>query len=349
MILNPQHRRIVIPLFAAMALVVFARQSMAVPVADYRKNVEQVITALDTLGASDEDETAEEQQARNAVTLKSVLTLIPQKFDVEWNGTSYTADNDWLHQELHDLEKANEPERSQLLSRIQDQLRALENRLTELEKIEAGAKNKADEKAKLQEILNHPEYKTKEQSASLVAQLWQRFLRWLASVSGRSEPIDPSSARRITEIAQYLVIGLAVAVIAYAMRMFVPTLRRDRRSKKTTKAEPRIVLGERLEPEQSASSILSEAEALAKRGNIRAAIRKAYIALLVELGERKIISLAQHKTNRDYVSAVRDRRALHGRMTSLTDTFERHWYGLAAAGQAEWTEFRARYAEALKD
>ena len=74
------------------------------------------------------------------------------------------------------------------------------------------------------------------------------------------------------------------------------------------KREPRIVLGERLGTGSRLRRILlSEAEALARRGELRAAIRKAYIALLVELGDRKMISLAQHKTNRDYLNALRNR------------------------------------------
>ena len=106
-------------------------------------------------------------------------------------------------------------------------------------------------------------------------------------------------------------------------------------------------MGEKLEPDQSAVDLLAEAEALAQRGELRAAIRKAYIALLVELGERKIISLAQHKTNRDYLGAVRDRESLYTYVKQLTDSFERHWYGFANATDADWHAFRDGYKQAL--
>jgi hypothetical protein len=49
--------------------------------------------------------------------------------------------------------------------------------------------------------------------------------------------------------------------------------------------EARIVLGERLEPDQTAADLLAQAEAGSSR-QLRAAIRKAYIALLCELGDR---------------------------------------------------------------
>ena len=109
------------------------------------------------------------------------------------------------------------------------------------------------------------------------------------------------------------------------------------------------MLGEHLEPDESAVDLLSEAEALARQGELRAAIRKAYIALLVELGDRKIISLAQHKTNRDYLRSVSGIPVLYSKMTGLTDSFELHWYGFANATLDDWHHFRAAYKAALHE
>ena len=49
----------------------------------------------------------------------------------------------------------------------------------------------------------------------------------------------------------------------------------------------------------------------------------------MELGERKIISLAQYKTNRDYLRAVVEVQPLYGDVKQLTESFERHWYGVS--------------------
>ncbi|MBA2645586.1 MAG: DUF4129 domain-containing protein, partial [Pyrinomonadaceae bacterium] len=109
------------------------------------------------------------------------------------------------------------------------------------------------------------------------------------------------------------------------------------------KREARIVLGERVEAEQTATDLLDEAEQLARAGDLRGAIRKGYIALLCELGDRKIIRLAQHKTNRDYLDAVRASGAnqnLYSTMKPLTASFERHWYGLEPATEADWDNFK---------
>ncbi len=140
-----------------------------------------------------------------------------------------------------------------------------------------------------------------------------------------------------------------MAVLLYVLKtLYVWFSGRSRQPKTNKKREARIVLGERLEPEATATDLLSEAEALARQGDLRAAIRKTYIALLVELGDRKMISLAHHKTNRDYLNSLRSVPQLHSRMRGLTDSFERHWYGFANATANDWQDFRAGYLAALQ-
>jgi hypothetical protein len=160
--------------------------------------------------------------------------------------------------------------------------------------------------------------------------------------------VSSGSASVISKIAQVFVIALAVGALLFVLKLFLPRLLRSNKPKKEKKSKARIVLGEHLEPDQSAGDLLSDAEALARRGELRAAIRKAYIALLVELGDRKIISLAQHKTNRDYLSAVRQVEPLYGNVKQLTDSFERHWYGLIQATETDWLAFRSIYKQALR-
>ncbi len=111
------------------------------------------------------------------------------------------------------------------------------------------------------------------------------------------------------------------------------------------------MLGERLEADQTAADLLDEAERLARAGELRGAIRKAYVALLCELGDRGVVRLAQHKTNRDYLDAVRRaaRPRLYTEMLPLTSDFELHWYGLRAASDADWESFKTRCRKALKE
>jgi hypothetical protein len=121
-----------------------------------------------------------------------------------------------------------------------------------------------------------------------------------------------------------------------------------RRARKPSKKKERIILGERLGDDVTGMDLFAEAERLAREGNLRGAIRKGYIALLCDLSDRKVIGLAHNKTNRDYLRDVRSLRDFHPRMKVITDTFERHWYGLQDSAEQDWARFREDYKEAIR-
>ena len=80
---------------------------------------------------------------------------------------------------------------------------------------------------------------------------------------------------------------------------------------------------------------------------LRGAIRKGYQALLCELSDRKVIGLARHKTNRDYLRDLRKRTDIIENVGGMTSNYERSWYGLRAAKAEDWEEFRVRYHETI--
>jgi uncharacterized protein DUF4129 len=336
-------------LLAAGLLILAPFVANAIPVNEYRAQIQRAITALDSLAQSDETEDASAYKTRAAETISGVRTLLPPTQSVEWNGASFSVDNSWLHQDLDKYGAVSDGDRGELLRRITERLKAIEERIAEVEKPgSASPRTKAEESRKLAEILQRPEYARKIKQESALSRLIERFLKWIQSLIPKPKPFSPGNAGLISQIAQVFVIVLALAVLAFVLKLFLPRLLRSRRSKKKAKPRARIVLGEKLEPDQSAIDLWSEAEVLARRGELRAAIRKAYIALLVELGDRKIISLAQHKTNRDYLRAVREVEPLYGNVKQLTESFERHWYGLAQATETDWTAFRSAYEQALR-
>lgn len=329
-------------------LVMGAATVHAIPLNEYHKHIRQAVTALDTWVHRDETEEAAAYDRRNLETIGVVRNLIPQTETVEWNGISYRIDNSWLHQALDKYGAERKQDRPELLRKITERLQAIGDRIAELQTPAAGqSQNKAEARRKLTEILQRPEYAHKVTQESALTRLLKQFLEWFQNLFPKPKPFSPGSAGILSKIAQVIVIVMALAVLAYVVKLFLPRLLRNRRPKKKTKQQARIVLGEKLEPDQSATDLLADAEALARRGELRAAIRKAYIALLVELGDRKIISLAQHKTNRDYLRAVRGVQPLYGDVKQLTDIFEQHWYGLAHATENDWLAFRSVYKQAL--
>src|SRR5258708_35309354 len=111
--------------------------------------------------------------------------------------------------------------------------------------------------------------------------------------------------------------------------------------------QERVIEGERIGEKESASDLFAEAELSAREGSLRAAIRKGYIALLCDLSDRKMLRLARHKTNRDYLRDVRKNDRLFENMTGLTRNFETNWYGLRITEEADWEDFRNRYLQTI--
>ncbi len=332
---------------AVVLLFIVAPVAQAISLKEYQDQVARVVTALDSLAQTDEGESTFDYAQRSANTVQAVRDLMPRSQTVEWQGMTFNIDNGWLHEELDKLSNIQQTEHARAIARVKERLQAVAERLAEAQLPANAVGNKAQASQKLAEILKRSEYAQKAKGQSFIARLLERFMRWLQQLFPKPKPLSPGSAGIFSFIAQIFVVVLALGVLAYVLKLFLPRMLRSRGTKKKEKKTARIVLGEKLSPDQSAHDLLAEAEHLARRGDLRAAIRKAYIALLVELGDRKTISLAQHKTNRDYLRAVRDNQPLYGNVKQLTDSFERHWYGLANATETDWAAFRSGYQRAL--
>jgi hypothetical protein len=330
------------------ALMIISWQARAATIAEYRDRVSQAATVVQRLRSDAYRDNSLERDAFIDGELTRVRTLLPARETVLLNGQTIEVDNSWLHETLsrYEKEKIYRSKGEEILGRIHERLQALMVRVDEMQ---AGKppSDKDSDKARLAEILRRPEYAKSAAEGSAIERLWEQFIRWLSKLFPKVKPLQPGTGRALSGIAQVVVIAISVALIAFLIWKFVPRYLRNR-GKKKKKREARIVLGERLEPDQTAADLLEQAEALARKGDLRGAIRKAYIALLCELGDRKVISLAQHKTNRDYLMAVRNRSALYQSMRGLTHSFELHWYGFVPPAANDWDQFRAGCRNAVR-
>jgi hypothetical protein len=324
--------------------------AQAVTLDDYRHQVSRARASIQELHAAYAADDPSQREQFITATIALVRAELPAQETVLLGRQTVAVDNTWLHKALDELEKprADNARRAALLAHIEERLRALGERLDEMQEGKPAA-SKDDNKTRLAEILRRSEYSKQAEEGGALTRLINRFLRWLSrSISlPQTKPLQPGNAMALSRVAQVVVGGVSLAAIGFLVWKFAPRYLRNRRKKKT-KREARIVLGERLEPDQTSADLLAQAESLARSGDLRAAIRKAYIALLCELGDRKVISLAQHKTNRDYLGAVRDRPSLFHSMRGLTNSFEIHWYGFVPPGEDDWKEFRNGYQQALK-
>jgi hypothetical protein len=315
---------------------------------DYDARLSRAIVFLDAFqGAANQKG---HSQTAAPANLDFVGEQLPARETIHFRGQPIAIDNSWLEDELREYAKSTKAaDRAATATRINERLKAIQEQVRAWQKSATQPIDKDADKGRLAQILRRPEYVPVAPEGNALQRLIERLLRWLGRFAPKTKPIEPGSSRWVANVAQVLVIAVCVVAIAFLIWRFGPRLVSGRRRKKKKQREARIVLGERLEPDQTAADLLAQAEVLAREGNLRAAIRKAYIAMLCELGDRKILSLAQYKTNRDYLNAVRDKGALYTSMRKLTNMFELHWYGFVPAGEADWDEFRSGYQKVFRE
>jgi hypothetical protein len=335
--------------FVALVLLGCCARAGAATLTEYRHRVSEAILIVGQLQNSSEHDPSERQHFVTT-SISRLREDLPDKETVTLNSQSVIVDNRWLAEALQEFEKSGgtATQRAEVLARIEERLRAIDERLAEMLGEKSSTRDKDGDKGKLAEILRRPEYnKPAEPEGSAIGRLWNRFVNWLRRFFRGPKPVERGGSPLIGTLAQILVVGVCLAGIIFLVLKLAPKYLNNRRGRKKKKREARIVLGERLEPDQTSADLLAQAEALARTGDLRAAIRKAYIALLCELGDRKIVSLAQHKTNRDYLNSLRERTRLYQFMRQLTSQFELHWYGFQPAGENDWKEFRSVYQQVL--
>jgi hypothetical protein len=318
----------------------------AVTRADYRERVRRAFELVERLALVYEGGDAEEPGGGP----EEVRELLPARERVEWDGQFIEVDNSWVHEALEPLDSEEDDEK------IAAGLRALAGRLRSLwaRLSEAGADAQADrdaERGRLNSILRRPEFdRQAPRQKGALERLIEDFIEWLSGLFPKGARMAPGGSPRVSKWTLGLVGVLCLGVLVYIVSRL--RLRRGpRRKSQRGKRAARVVLGERLEADQTASDLLDEAERMARAGELRGAIRKAYVALLCELGDRGVVRLAQHKTNRDYLDAVRRAASprLYTELLPLTYDFELHWYGLRAASDADWQSFKTRCRTAVKE
>ena len=336
-------------------LCLLASSVSATDVADYQKRVRSARAGVQELLSNPADEDVGDEPAQPTEEIfAQVLALIPATEGIETGSGSVETNNKWFADGLKAAEEEKDPaKRAEMLSKIDGRLASLSVELEEMQHAAAAELSKDEEKRKLAEILDRPEYqrpeKKEQQSEDSLLMKWLReFLQWLESwlpAPGGTEPANLSGA---VSAVQYLLIGLIIILFGFLAYKLVPLFAQRFRGIRKEAKESRVILGEKIDDDVSASELFSDAERLAREGDLRGAIRRGYVALLCEMSDRKLIGLARHKTNRDYLRDVRTRREIYERMNGLTGSFELHWYGSREAEQQDWEEFRRTCGETIK-
>ncbi len=346
--LTPNRRRFVCLLILLAVFTLGVSPAAAVPLSEYRDLLQHIFDDVVSLMSTNENESTTDFEYRFTETIDAMRSEFPRNQPVEFEGGTSSVDNAWFHAALDDLQRTPADQRSVKLSGLAEWVTAHKQRVNDLANAQVASGDKVAEKQRLESILSRPEYAGGAQGQSALTRMIEDFFRWLRNLFPKAPEVQPGRGGFVGLILQVVVVLLGLAAIVYAAVLLIRRIKFDRSTETKKKNEPRIVLGEKLRPEDTATDLLAEAEALARNGDLRAAIRKGYIALLVELGDRKLISLAQYKTNRDYLRSVSNLPQLHSRLNGLTNSFERHWYGFVQATPNDWQDFRTGYRDALQ-
>ncbi len=164
--------------------------------------------------------------------------------------------------------------------------------------------------------------------AELIAEWFLRFRPDLEPQSQASGGLP--TALRITV---YILIGTAVLALGFLL------WRALRHRRKTARIDsiavpivPDLTSDELVADQLPADGWLRLAREMMERGDLRLALRAFYLAGLAHLGQREMISIARHKSNRDYERELRRRARSRPDLVSAFNenmlAFERAWYGL---------------------
>ncbi len=335
----------------AILVLCFGSDSLAATIEEYKSKIDSTRKQAIELENKLRNDDSNESDIREFAV--SIRRDFPSAERIEWNGGTVETTSGWLLDKIRELEGGTDAKKRLLaVVEIREYLSAISFKLEELRLAATAERTKDQDKQKLAEILRREEYQKPQEKQESVVQEWlRRFMEWLESIFSRSSEPAPafSGLKALTILLQVLIYGGLLAMLGLLVYKIAPLLfPKLKRSRKPKKGKERIILGEQVSEDATAKDLFAEAERLAREGNLREAIRKGYVALLCDLSDRKVIGLARNKTNRDYLRDVRSRRDLHQRMRSVTDTFERHWYGFQESADQDWARFREEYHEAIR-
>ncbi|MBS1787271.1 MAG: DUF4129 domain-containing protein [Acidobacteria bacterium] len=292
---------------------------------------------------------SEPEASEIIAVMNQVKQLIPAQEDVELDGQIIRTNNTWLYDAVNLVIKnayGDEEQIRSMIIEIADRLYLLEQSVNT--SLETGTNAAQDQHAQLEKILARHEYLPEEQKETALKKwaklLWKKIEELLLRLlAGRSSRIGNSG----TATANFVRIAVTLILLAAASIGLVKLIQRLRRRKKN-EDEVREVLGEELPDDATAADLLNNAAQLARTGDFRSAIRRAYIALLCDLEHRGNVRLHRSKTNRDYLDELRPHQRLYPSFSVMTSAFEHVWYGQEPATESEYNDFLTLYQDTVK-
>ncbi len=287
--------------------------------------------------------------------LRRITDLVPPTEDIARDSVSKDlthADNAWLQQAIEKLDAEDEDARHAQLVEITHRLDVLSRSLRASLNKQATTETNAP-RDRLQQILARSEYQPEEEKDSAI-QAWLKKIRQKINEllnklffgnSPKSAP-NPGSLQAI----RWLIIAALLASLVWATVLLLRRfqLRQAKLKDDGMGEESREILGEQFDADLTSDDLLKTAAEMARKGEYRLAIRRAYLALLYELEQRGKVHLHRAKTNRDYLGELQNEPYIYPPVASLTNNYERVWYGYGAATLEDYAGFIEQYREVAR-
>lgn len=189
----------------------------------------------------------------------------------------------------------------------------------------------------LDQILDTPEF-TQSRQLGHLEDLIRRLLESLGF-----DGLDRSMGYIGSLLAVFIVLAGSIIII-YLTRMLAPfwkTMTPEVTEKKEWATQ-------HIRPDPA--GLLAEAEKKASQGDYRHALRYAYLSLLIEMDNRRLITYSTAKTNSEYLRRISQKAAgLAGPFRSFVDLFECKWYGLEVCGKEDYQKGMELYSALLRE
>jgi hypothetical protein len=202
-----------------------------------------------------------------------------------------------------------------------------------LAQIDASANdNTAARLAILAEILARPEFNTP-------LSLWDRFWQWLRNLLSdlmpESQPSGDSSwlallIRLIPWIVTIFIVAVAIWLLSYWLQRLLRSFVSDARVAELAGDD---------ELPRTAAEARQQARVAAHSGRYRDAVRRLYLAALLQLSEQRLIDYERSLTNREVLTRLPEASPIRPHLAPVIATFDLVWYGVREPDQATFTAY----------
>ena len=242
---------------------------------------------------------------------------------------------------LRDLETASEPgislgEDAQRYSPKEVALMRLQGVVAQLDATPGD--NTAARLAILTEVLARPEFNTP-------MSLWDRFWQWLTNLISDLLPEARASTnagwlalliRLVPWIITVVIIAAVIWLLTYWLQRVLSTFVIDARLTE---------LAVEGDLPTSATEARQQARAAAQSGNYRDAVRRLYLAALLQLTEHDLITYERSLTNREVLIRVASDSPIRAHLAPVVATFDQVWYGVHEPDMATFRAYEQEIDE----